>query len=183
MTPDALFDTLIPEGDVILDVLDQRAQDMPDKVYLHYGEDGVRLSYAEFKRRTDRLAAGLVALGLQPGQPVSVLTRNSPDIPLFSSDMPGAERVPLNQIFVVDIADYERIMCAVTEGKVDLADLLQRAATANQNAVDGRLVLSQHIDWKGAERPDIPVLSAAATDARRRLIANLGGNPDELLKA
>lgn len=106
-----------------------------------------------------------------------------PDIPLFSSDMPGAERVPLNQIFVVDIADYERIMCAVTEGKVDLADLLQRAATANQNAVDGRLVLSQHIDWKGAERPDIPVLSAAATDARRRLIANLGGNPDELLKA
>ncbi|QHE84818.1 GapS1 family protein [Hydrogenophaga sp. BPS33] len=105
-----------------------------------------------------------------------------PDIPLFSSDTPGAERMPLNQIFVVDITDYERIMCAVAEGKVHLAELLQRAAIANQNAVDGRLELSQHIDWKGAERPDIPVVSAAATDARHRLIANLGGNPDELLE-
>jgi hypothetical protein len=74
-------------------------------------------------------------------------------------------------------------MCAVAEGKVNLAELLQRAAIANQNHVDGRLQLSQHIDWKGIERPDIPVVSAAATDARRRLIANLGGNPDELLQA
>ncbi len=106
-----------------------------------------------------------------------------PDIPLFAPDAPGADRMPLNQIFVVDITDYERIMCAVAEGKVNLAELLQRAAIANQNHVDGRLQLSQHIDWKGIERPDIPVVSAAATDARRRLIANLGGNPDELLQA
>ena len=106
-----------------------------------------------------------------------------PDAPLFSSDTPGAERMTLDQIFVVDITDFERIMCAVAEGKVDLAELLQHAAIANQNHVDGRLLLSHHIDWKGAERPDIPVLSAAAKDARRRLIANLGGSPDELLLA
>lgn len=109
--------------------------------------------------------------------------RLMPDVPLFPSDTPGAERLPHNQIFVVDITDFERIMCAVAEGKVDLAELLQRAAIANQNHVDGRLQLSQHIDWKGAERPDIPVVTAAATNARRRLIANLGGNPDELLPA
>ena len=107
--------------------------------------------------------------------------RLMPDILLFSSDIAGAERMTLNQIFVVDITDYELIMCAVTEGKVDLAELLQRASIANQNHVDGRLQLSQHIDWRGADRPDIPVVSSAATDARRRLIANLGGNPDELL--
>jgi hypothetical protein len=106
-----------------------------------------------------------------------------PDAPLFSSETPGAERMTLNQIFVVDITDYELIMCAVAEGKVDLAELLQHAAIANKNHVDGRLQLSQHIDWKGIERPDIPVVSAAATDARRRLIGNLGGNPDELLQA
>jgi hypothetical protein len=109
--------------------------------------------------------------------------RLMPDFPLVSHGTPGAERLPLNQIFVVDITDYERIMCAVAEGKVNLAELLQHAAIPNQNHVDGRLQLSQHIDWKGAERPDIPVLAAAATDARRRLIANLGGNPDELLLA
>ena len=71
----------------------------------------------------------------------------------------------------------------MAEGKVDLAELLQRAAIANQNDVDGRLELGQHIDWKGIARPDIPVVSAAAADARHRLIKNLGGNPDELLEA
>lgn len=96
-----------------------------------------------------------------------------PDIPLFTSDTPGAERLPLNQIFVVGIADYERIMCAVTEGKVDLAALLQRAATAEMSVADSRLELSQHIDWISAERPAIPILSDAATAARTRLIANV----------
>jgi len=109
--------------------------------------------------------------------------RLMPQIPLLKSNTPGAERMPLNQIFMVDITDYERIMCAVAEGKVDLAELLQRAAIANQNDVDGRLELGQHIDWKGVARPDIPVVSAAAADARHRLIKNLGGNPDELLEA
>lgn len=108
--------------------------------------------------------------------------RLMPDVPLFSCDTPGSERLPLTHIFIVDITDFEQIMCAVAEGKVDLAALLQRAAIANQNHVDGRLQLSQHIDWKGIQRPDIPVLSVAAADAQRRLVANLGGDPDELLK-
>lgn len=109
MTPDALFDTLVAEGDVILDVLDQRAQDMPDKVYLHYGEDGIRLSYAEFKRRTDRLAAGLVALGLQPGQPVSVLTRNSlvSVLAMFAIWRAGGVFAPVNFNFKGDLLKYQ----------------------------------------------------------------------------
>lgn len=108
MTPDALFDTLVAEGDVILDVLDQRAQDVPDKVYLHYGEDGIRLSYAEFKRRTDRLAAGLVALGLQPGQPVSVLTRNSlvSVLAMFAIWRAGGVFAPVNFNFKGDLLKY-----------------------------------------------------------------------------
>lgn len=109
--------------------------------------------------------------------------RLMPQIPLVKSNTPGAERIPLNQIFMLDITDYERIMCAVAEGKVDLAELLQRAAIANQNDVDGRIELGQHIDWEGIARPDIPLLSEAAANARRSLIQNLGGNPDELLDA
>jgi hypothetical protein len=84
---------------------------------------------------------------------------------------------------MVDITDYERIMCAVAEGKVDLAELLQRAAIANQSDVDARIELGLHIDWEGLARPDIPLVSAAAADARHRLIKNLGGNPDELSAA
>lgn len=109
--------------------------------------------------------------------------RLMPGIPLVKSDTPGAERMPLNHIFMVDITDYERIMCAVAEGKVDLAELLQRAAIANQSDVDARIELGLHIDWEGLARPDIPLVSAAAADARHRLIKNLGGNPDELSAA
>lgn len=81
MDPQAVFDQMIAEGDMVLDKLDDCALRCPDKVYLHYGEDGIRMSFAEVKHASDRIAAGLVAMGLQIGQPVSVLTRNS----LFSA--------------------------------------------------------------------------------------------------
>ncbi len=68
---------MVADGDLVLDQLARCARACPDKVYLHYGEDGVRLTFAEVLRISERVAAGLAALGLQPGQPVSVLTRNS----------------------------------------------------------------------------------------------------------
>ncbi|GGC48321.1 AMP-binding protein [Chelatococcus reniformis] len=77
MSPEDVFAQMLAEGDIVLDKLDACARTVPDKVFLHYGEDDVRLSFAEFKRRTDRLAAGLAAIGVTQGAPVSVLTRNS----------------------------------------------------------------------------------------------------------
>ena len=71
MDPQAVFDQMIAEGDMVLDKLDDCALRCPDKVYLHYGEDGIRMSFAEVKHASDRIAAGLVAMGLQIGQPVS----------------------------------------------------------------------------------------------------------------
>ena len=77
MTPDETFAQMVAEGDSVLDKLDDCARTMPDKVFIHYGEDGVKLTFAEFKQRTDRIAAGLAAMGVTEGIPVSVLTRNS----------------------------------------------------------------------------------------------------------
>ena len=77
MTPDETFAQMVAEGDSVLDKLDDCARTVPDKVFIHYGEDGVKLTFAEFKRRTDRIAAGLAAMGVTEGVPVSVLTRNS----------------------------------------------------------------------------------------------------------
>ena len=66
-TPEQTFAALVAEGDVVLDKLDECARTVPDKVFIHYGEDGIKLTFAEFKARTDRIAAGLVALGVTEG--------------------------------------------------------------------------------------------------------------------
>ena len=77
MTPDETFAQMVAEGDGVLERLDDCARTVPDKVFIHYGEDGIKLTFAEFKRRTDRIAAGLAAMGVTEGVAVSVLTRNS----------------------------------------------------------------------------------------------------------
>ena len=71
MTPDEAFAQMVAEGDSVLDKLDECARTVPGKVFIHYGEDGVKLTFAEFKHRTDRIAAGLVAMGVTEGIPVS----------------------------------------------------------------------------------------------------------------
>jgi len=41
MTPQALFDDMVAQGDIVLDKLDECALRMPDKVYIYYGEDNI----------------------------------------------------------------------------------------------------------------------------------------------
>jgi crotonobetaine/carnitine-CoA ligase len=77
MTPEATFAHLVGEGDMVLDKFDACVARLPEKTFLHYGEDGVSLSFAEVRRRTDRLAAGLIACGVAPGDRVCVYTRNA----------------------------------------------------------------------------------------------------------
>lgn len=109
MSPQELFDDMVSDGDVVLDLLDKRARDMPDKTYIHYGEDQVCLSFAELKATTDRMAAGLVAMGLQPGQSVSVLTRNSlvSVLAMYSIWRAGGVFAPVNFNFKGDLLRYQ----------------------------------------------------------------------------
>lgn len=100
MTPEAkaAFADMTRDGDVALARLDRHADTTPDRIYIHYGEDGIRLSYAEFRRRADRLAAGLAAKGVAPGDRVAVLTRNSlvASIAMFAIWRAGAVYAPVN---------------------------------------------------------------------------------------
>ncbi|RYF82551.1 MAG: AMP-dependent synthetase, partial [Comamonadaceae bacterium] len=109
MTPQEAFDDLLAQGDMVLDRLDDCAARLPDKTYLHYGEDGLRLSFAQVKAETDRIAAGLVAMGLQPGQPVSVLTRNSlvSALAMFGIWRAGGVFAPVNYNFRGPLLSYQ----------------------------------------------------------------------------
>ena len=109
MTPDQVFAEMVAEGDGVLAQLDARARDRPDKTYLHYGEDGLKLSFAQVRERSDRIAAGLAAAGLQPGQPVSVLTRNSllAALAMFGIWRAGGVYAPVNFNFRGPLLSYQ----------------------------------------------------------------------------
>ena len=109
MTPQALFDDMVAQGDIVLDKLDECALRMPDKVYIYYGEDNIQLTFSEFKRRTDRMAAGLIEMGVQPGQSVSVLTRNSlvSALAMYAIWRAGAVFAPVNFNFRGALLQYQ----------------------------------------------------------------------------
>ena len=109
MTPDEALADMVAQGDIVLDKLDECAQRHGDKIYLHYGEDGIRLSFADVKRITDRMAAGLVELGLAPGQPVCVLTRNSlfSALAMFAIWRAGGVFAPVNFNFRGRLLSYQ----------------------------------------------------------------------------
>jgi long-chain acyl-CoA synthetase len=86
------------QGDpqLIDDLLARAVAERPDRAAVVGG--GVRLSYRELALRVDRLAAGLQALGITPGQRVAILDKNGPRYLELYFALPriGAVAVPLN---------------------------------------------------------------------------------------
>jgi len=109
LTAEQQFTRMVADGDIVLDKLDQWALRAPDKVFIHYGETGVRLTFGQFKRVIDRLAAGLAALGVKAGEPVSVLTRNSlvSAMAMFAIWRAGGVFAPINFNFKGQLLSYQ----------------------------------------------------------------------------
>lgn len=83
------------------DLLDERVERSPDKVFLVFEDkDGQvgQFTYTEFRDRVDRLAAGLDGLGVGVGDKVTVHLTNSPEIlqVWFALATLGAAMVPSN---------------------------------------------------------------------------------------
>ncbi len=93
-----LFGQMVNEGDVALYQLDRHARENPAKVFIHYGETGERLTFADVRERSETLARGLAALGVARGNPVSVLTSNSllAALAMFACWRVGALYAPVN---------------------------------------------------------------------------------------
>ena len=98
MNPETAFAEMVAQGDIALDKLRECAERTPDKIFIHYGEDGVRLTFAEFVDRIDRFAGGLLSSGVKAGDSVSVLTRNSlvSAIAMFGIWRAGCLFAPIN---------------------------------------------------------------------------------------
>lgn len=96
--PQEIFEQMVNEGDVPLYQLKRHASENGDKVFIHYGETGERLTFREVHERSLEIASGLKSLGITRGQPVSVLTSNSllAATAMFACWQLGAIYAPIN---------------------------------------------------------------------------------------
>jgi fatty-acyl-CoA synthase len=64
-------------NDTIGGCLDKAAARWPDREAVVVRDQNVRMTFAELRQEADRLAAGLIALGLQPGDRVGLWSPNN----------------------------------------------------------------------------------------------------------
>ncbi|WP_433331412.1 long-chain-fatty-acid--CoA ligase [Spirillospora sp. CA-294931] len=90
----------------LTDVLRERAERHPDRIAFHAGE--TQITYGEFDRRADRVAAALAAAGVVPGDRVAILDKNSLEYAevLFGAARAGAVQVPVNYRLAPDEVAY-----------------------------------------------------------------------------
>jgi len=95
-------------------------------------------------------------------------------------DEEAKRRLPLSNVFILSVEDFERTMGCVAAGEINLSAVLKEAVVANQRGDTARMFFSDFIG-KYTKRWSIP---AVMQDARRaseaRIVAALGGPPGAL---
>jgi long-chain acyl-CoA synthetase len=83
-------------GPTLAGIVRRLASERADHPYITF--EGRTTSYAELGQRTDRVAAGLVAAGVGPGDRVAVLSKNHPAVleVLYGAAKCGAVGLPVN---------------------------------------------------------------------------------------
>lgn len=129
-----------------------------DRAVAEYGDRpaikfrGRRISYAELGARADRAAAGLMALGVRPGDRVALLLPNTPWHPVmfFAALRAGARVVHLTPLdppraLARKLADSEARVLVTT----DLAPVLGHAVTLLRDGAAGSLLVGEDAVWGG----------------------------------
>jgi fatty-acyl-CoA synthase len=60
-------------------ILEKWARETPDNDFVVYPDRGLRFNYKEFNERVDKLAKGLIGIGIKPNDKVGVWANNVPD--------------------------------------------------------------------------------------------------------
>jgi len=95
-------------SDTIGVFLEKTTEKYPGHEFIVFPDLGIRWSFADFNERVDRLARGLLYVGIVPGNHVGIWANNIPDwlTFFFASAKIGAILVPLNTFFKRHEAEY-----------------------------------------------------------------------------
>ena len=170
----------------------------PDRDFVVYPDRGLRWSYGEFDRRVDRLAKGLLAIGIGKGDHVGIWARNVPDwlTFLFATAKIGAVLVTVNPsykahelAFVLEQSDMKALAIIDTFRDVDyvkiVRDLVPEAAVQERGRLESaRFPRLRALVYMGPEKyrgfysvPELLVLGDHSDDAPlRALTASLRGD-------
>jgi len=90
------------------DTLTRRARRMPNREALVETDSGRRFTYGQINARTNRLANGLVSLGVQAGDRIGILLMNGSEFveTFFATAKIGATLVPLNWRLTPDELEF-----------------------------------------------------------------------------
>jgi fatty-acyl-CoA synthase len=130
-------------------LLEQMARRFPDQDALVYPDRGLRYSYREFNELCDRIARGLLALDVKPGDHLSIWATNVPEwvVLQFATAKIGAVLVTINTNYKTTELDYvlrqsdSTTLFLVRSFKdTDYVETLYRVVPELRSAMPGKLV-------------------------------------------
>ena len=146
------FRDFAPAKQTLGDIIDDAALNYPDREALI--DDQVRLTFSQVHDEANRLAKGLIKLGIQKGDRVAILMQNTPQWPItaFAIAKVGAIIVPCNTRYTKGELQYvlnksEADTLVMTpdfpEAKTSFTELLSELAPELSSSEPGKLDLSQ----------------------------------------
>jgi len=89
-------------------VLEEWAEKTPDQDFVVYADRGLRFSYKQFDQRVNRLAKGLLSIGIKKGDHVGIWATNVPDwlTFTFATAKIGAILVTINTNYKTHELEY-----------------------------------------------------------------------------
>ncbi|MGC9352379.1 MAG: AMP-binding protein [Mariniphaga sp.] len=90
------------------EILEKWAFETPEKEFMVYPDRNLRFTYAQFNKRVDNLAKGLLYIGVNPGDKVGIWAKNVPDWTtfMFATAKIGAILVTINTSYKLSELEY-----------------------------------------------------------------------------
>jgi fatty-acyl-CoA synthase len=170
---------------------ERQAAATPDNDFVVYPDRGLRWTYAQFDERVDRLAKGLLAIGIGKGDHVGIWARNVPDwlTFMFATAKIGAVLVTVNPVYkshelayVIEQSDMKALVIIDSFRDVDYVEIIRGLVPEASTQERGRLDSPQFprlksLIYMGPEKhrgfynvPELLVLGEHAPDAPLREI-------------
>ncbi len=98
MNCEEINNELTKDGEIVTHILEKWAIQAKDRTFIYYGEEHLRLSFHEFNKIANSIAHGLISLGINKGDRVSVFLRNplTTAMAMFGIWKTGAVFCPIN---------------------------------------------------------------------------------------
>jgi fatty-acyl-CoA synthase len=90
------------------ELLEKWAVEIPDHEFIVYPDRNLRFTYSQFNERVDRLAKGLISIGVKPGDKIGIWATNVPDWStfMFAAAKTGAILVTVNTSYKLSELEY-----------------------------------------------------------------------------